>query len=162
MDIKLVIVFIATLIIDSFLFPTFFGFQNSLLSILILLAPILYMGFYRRYVIWSFVFAAILELVRGFEFGAILIPFAFVLVIMYVMQQLLDIRYTYESRFNISKAILASFSTMVIVYLFIFIQNWGHFDLNYISPYLVTLTAIEAIVLTVIFNLIFNKRRDYV
>ncbi len=160
MGFKLSIVIIGAFIIDGLVFPAFFGFRNSFLSLLALLLPVLYLGTKKRPVLYGLLFSVILEPFRGLSFGTLAIPFLLTVVVIYLVQMFLDIKHTYDTRFSLGKSVLLVLISTVLVYVFSIFYAWGDVSFYSFDPVIVLTIALEALILTLILSFIFNKK-DY-
>src|SRR3990167_3374548 len=118
--VKLFIIFLVVLVLDGLVLPAFFGLRNSFLSLLFLIVPILYMGPKRQYVACGLFFSVILEMSKGISLGGLALPFLFTSVVIYLTQRFLDIQYTYDARFGLSKSVLIALMSVVFIYVFSF------------------------------------------
>lgn len=159
--IKLFIVFLAALIVDGLIFPALFNFKNSLLSLLILIVTILYLGPRARYVVYGALFSVISEIFKGLNFGTLSAPFLLTVVVIYLAQMFLDIKYTYDTRFNWGKSVFLASVSAALIYLFLVFYQWGGISVHYFNPVIGLTVMLEAFALIFIFNVILNKK-DYI
>jgi len=162
MGIRLFAIFLGALIMDGIIFPTFFGFKESFLSLLILIMPILYLGPAKQYLVSGTLFSFILELLKGLNFGALIIPFLFTVFLIFVVQKFLDIKHTHNTRFNIISAVMLAAISTIFVYTFFIFYNYGSINKEYIDLKISLTIFIETLALIAVFNFIFNKKDDYV
>ncbi|MBI2674289.1 MAG: hypothetical protein HYX22_00925 [Candidatus Yanofskybacteria bacterium] len=168
-SLKLIAIFITVLLFDGLVLPAFFGFRGSFLFVLVLIMPVLYLGLTKNLVFFGLFFSLILELFRGLNFGVLAMPFLFTVAVIYLTQRFLDIQYTYDTRFNLSRSGLIVLMSVAFIYVFSFFyryfdistrlpdgQAFRHFDI------LSVLTMVlEALALVFVFNSVFNKKSDY-
>ena len=159
---KLSLIFIAALLLDGLILPAFFGFRNSFLSLLILIVPILYFGSIKQSIVYGLAFAFISESLRGLGLGDLAIPFLFTAVVIYLIQRFLDIRYTYDTRFSLSKSAIIILMSAVAIYVFSFFFKQGILNVDYFNPAVVLTIALEALILVFVFNVVFNEKSDYI
>lgn len=157
---KLCLIFLVVLIIDSLVLSAFFGLRESFLSLLVLVVPILYIGSTRRVIAYGLIFAFVSESLRGLKLGDLAIPFLFTAIVIYFVQRFLDIKYTYDTRFGLSKSALVALTSAVSIYIFSFFYKQG-VNLNYFDPVTALIIISEALMLVFAFNIIFNKKADY-
>ena len=162
---KLTAIFISVLLLDGLVLPAFFGLRNSFLSLLLLVAPILYMGSKRQYVACGLFFSVILEMSKGLSLGILALPFLFTSVLIYLTRRYLNIQYTYETRFGLSKSALLAAISVAFVYVFSFFYGQGRIidisTFRYFDISSVLTIVPEALVLVFVFNVVFNKKSDY-
>lgn len=158
---KLFLIFLAVLIIDGLLLPAFFDFKNSLLSLLVLIVAILYLGPKARYIIYGVFFSAISEIFRGFNFGALSLPFLLTVVVIYLAQMFLDIKYTYDTRFNLGKLVLLASVSTAFSYLFLTFYKWGGVNEYYFNSIIGLTIILESLILVFVCKIVFNNKSDY-
>jgi hypothetical protein len=158
---KLSLIFIAALLFDGLILPAFFGFRNSFLSLLILIVPILYIGSTRQSIVYGLAFSFISESLRGLDLGDLAIPFLFTAVVIYLTQPFLDIRYTYDTRFSLSKLAIIILMSVVVIYVFSFFFKQGSLNVDYFNSVAVLTIALEVLILVFVFNIVFNEKSDY-
>lgn len=159
---KLVIMFFAALVFDGLVLPAFFGFRESFLFLLFLMVPILYIGPAARSVSLGLFFAFISESLRGLELGSLALPFLFTVVIIYLTQRFLDIKYTHSARFGLAKSILIALMSVVFIFIFSVFYQRGGVNIGYFDPVIGLTIAVETLILVFVFNFVFNKKSDYV
>lgn len=158
---KFFTVFIVALILDGLIFPAFLGWRDSLLSLLIPILAILYIGPTKRYVFSSLFFCAISEALRGLKFGELILPFLITIIVMFLIQLFLDIKHTYDTRFVFRKLILSASTSVALIYWVLFFYGYGHISIEYVNPIIVFTIILEALISIFVFSLIFNKKDDY-
>lgn len=158
---KLFVIFIAVLFLDLLVLPAFFGFRESFLSLLVLLVPVLYMGSTRQFIAYGFAFAFISESFRGLNLGDMTIPFLLTAIVIYLIQRFLNIKYTYDTRFNLKMLVLIMMMSVASVYIFSFFYKRNMLNIGYFEPVIVLTLALEALILILVFNAVFNKKSDY-
>lgn len=161
MKTKLFLIFIAVLLFDGLVLPALFGIRESFLSLLLLVAPVVYIGSSKQCIICGLFFAFMLESVRGFELGSLAMPFLFTTSVIYLVQKVLDIRNTYNTRFSSGKFFFLALAATVFTYVFLFIYGRGRINADYLDPAAGFVMALEALVLIFIFNIIFSRKSDY-
>ena len=160
-EIKLFIIFIVVLVLDGLILPAFFGFRGSFLFLLIMVVPILYMGSTGRSVVCGLIFAFVYESLRGLELGALALPFLTTAVVIYSAQRFLDIKYTYDTRFGLEKSVFIALASVVFIHIFSFFYKHGSVNLGYFDSALNLTIVLEALILVFVFNIVFNKKTDY-
>ena len=155
-------IFIVAILLDGLILPAFFGLRESILSVLLLVVFILYIGFTQRDIILGLFFSIFLESFRGLNFGDLAIPFLFTVAIMFLVQRFLDIKYTYDARFNLGKSIMLALISAVFFYIFLFFYWQGDINITYFVRAVGLTVVLEALVLVFVFNVVFNKRSDYI
>lgn len=162
MGIKLFIIFLAALIIDGLILPALLGFRESFLSLLVLIVLVLYLGPGKRSVVYGLFFAVILESFRGFGFGTLAAPFLLTVIVIYSAQKFLDIKYTYDTRFSPGKSVFIAVMSLVFVHIFSFFYKFGEISFDLFNLVISLTVLSEALVLVLVFNIIFNKKSYYV
>ncbi|OGN15298.1 MAG: hypothetical protein A3J47_01685 [Candidatus Yanofskybacteria bacterium RIFCSPHIGHO2_02_FULL_43_22] len=173
-EIKLTAIFAIVLALDGLILPALFGLRESFLSLLVLIVPILYIGPTTRSVSLGLFFAFISETLRGLDLGVLALPFLFVVVLIYLTQLFLDIKYTHNTRFGLGKSVLIALISVAFIYIF------SVFYLIGLTPHLSResriattaksnfskgaglMIATETLLLVLVFNAVFNKKNDYV
>jgi hypothetical protein len=154
---RLFLIFAFIIFIDSFLFPQFFNFNESFLSWLILIIPILYYGLNNKTIFLGLCFAFILELIRGFEFGNIMVPFLLTLVFIYMIYYFFDIKYFSNKTFDLGQIILFTIILAVFTIIFLLFLNLN-VKTYFINTFLSIIFVLESLVLVLFFNSIFNEK----
>lgn len=154
---KLIVIFTVAVVLDGLILPAFFGLQESLLSLLVLIVPFLYFGFYRQYVVYGLFFSIVLEISRGLDFGKLAIPFLLTLVLIYLTQKFFDIKYTHFLELSVGRSIGFSSLSVFFVYIFSGFYKWN-FGFKYLNPAIIFFLLIEAFALMLVFGFIFNTR----
>src|SRR3989344_545523 len=162
MGIKLFIIFISILLMDGVILPAFFGFEESFLSFLFLIMPLLYLGATKQNIVFGFIFAVILEAFRGVDFGVLAIPFLITAALICVAQIFLETKLAYDARFNLGKSVFLTVALVAFVYVFIILCNYNRFNVDYFSFIFGLISVLESFILILIFNAMFNKRAEYV
>ncbi|OGN00642.1 MAG: hypothetical protein A3A98_02355 [Candidatus Staskawiczbacteria bacterium RIFCSPLOWO2_01_FULL_40_39] len=161
---KLLLIFVTALLFDGLLLPAFFNFRDSMLSLLVIIIAILYMGVQRQTIILGLSLSVLSELFRGLSLGTMAIPFLFTATLVYLTQRVLDIKYTHRARFSVGRSfILAVVSTIFVCIFSVFLFSLAGQNIEILSGGLfVGLTIIlEALILIFVFNVAFNKNTDY-
>ncbi|MBI4158273.1 MAG: hypothetical protein HY505_01455 [Candidatus Yanofskybacteria bacterium] len=164
-SLKLIAIFITVLLFDELVLSAFFGLRNSFLSLLLLVAPVLYMGLKRQYVACGLFFSFVLEMFKGLGLSDLSLPFLFTLVVIYLTQRFLDIKYTYDARFDLGKSVLIALMSVAFVYVLSFFYGRGSIVnisiFQYFNISSILIMVLEALALVFIFNIVFNKKSDY-
>lgn len=158
---KLFIVFIAALILDGLMFPAFLGWRDSLLSLLVPILAIIYIGPAKRYVFYGLFFYVVSEVLRGLNFGELMLPFLIAIIVTFLIQWFLDIKHTYDTRFIFGKLVLSASMLIALVYLVLFFYGYGRIDSGYFNPIIILTIVLEALALVFVFSFMFNKKSDY-
>ena len=161
---KLLLIFVTALLFDGLLLPAFFNFRDSMLSLLVIIIAILYMGVQRQTIILGLSLSVLSELFRGLSLGTMAIPCLFTATLVYLTQRVLDIKYTHRARFSVGRSfILAVVSTIFVCIFSVFLFSLAGQNIEILSGGLfVGLTIIlEALILIFVFNVAFNKNTDY-
>lgn len=161
-EIKLIGIFAVVLVLDGLILPALFGLRESFLSLLVLLVPILYIGPTGRLVFLGLFFSFLLESLRGLALGALALPFLFTVVIIYLTQRFLDIRYTHNTRFGLGKSALIALISVVLMLVLSVFYNQGGVNIGYFDSVIGLTIAIETLILVFVFNVVFNKKSDYI
>lgn len=158
---KLSLFFLVVLLFDGLILPAFFGFRESFLSMLVLIAFILYLGPTQQSIVYGFVFALISESLRGLSVGDLTIPFLFTAAAVYLTQRFLDIKYTFDVRFGLDKLALIALMSVVFIYVLLFLYRYGSVNIEYFSPVIGLTIVAETLILVFVFNVVFNNKSDY-
>lgn len=161
-EIKFLAIFVIVLVVDGLVLPALFGLRESFLSLLFLMVPILYIGPAVRSVSLGLFFVFISESLRGLEFGSLALPFLFTVVIIYLTQRFLDIKYTHNTRFGLAKSILIALMSVVFIFIFSVFYQRGGVNIGYFDPVIGLTIAVETLILVFVFNFVFNKKSDYI
>lgn len=161
-ELKFFLIFFIVVLLDGLVLPAFFGLRESFLSLLILIVPGLYMGSTSQFIAYGLAFALISESLRGLGLGSLATPFLFIVILIYLIQRFLDIKHTYDTRFGLGKSALVALTSTVFVYTFLFFYEHGSVDVSYFNPIIGLITLLEALILVFAFNIVFNKKSDYV
>jgi len=87
----LIIIFIVSYFFDAIFLPAFLGFENSFLTILFLISVISYFGVDNSIIIHGSVLYFCLELLSGYYFGLLMLPFLIICLLIYLFRQYLNI-----------------------------------------------------------------------
>src|SRR3989344_3643683 len=158
---KFSLIFIAVLFLDGLVFPAFFGLRGSFLSLLVIVVPLLYMGPTKQYIIYGLFFSFVYESFRGLNFGDLMLPFLFIVMVTYLVQRIFDIKYTYDSRFSLGKSVLVALILVVLLSLLSLFYRHGSINMDYFNLTLNLTIVVETLILVSIFSIIFNKKSDY-
>lgn len=159
---KFFLIFFIVVLLDGLILPAFFGLRENFLSLLILIVPSLYMGLTSQFIAYGLAFVLISESLRGLGLGDLAIPFLFIVILVYLIQRFLDIKHTYDTRFGLGKSALIALMSAVFVYMFLFFYERGNVDASYFNLTIGLIMLLEALTLVFAFNIVFNKRSDYV
>lgn len=118
MSVKIFLVFISALTLDGLLLPALFDFKKSILSLLVPIVLILYMGCEKRYVVYGLFFSIISELFRGLDFGALALPFLLAVSLIYLVQTFLDIKHVSNVEIGMGRLILFVLASILFIFLF--------------------------------------------
>lgn len=154
-------IFGVVLILDELILPALFGFRESLLSLIVLILPVLYIGPTGRLVSFGVLFSFLLESLRGLEIGALALPFLVTVVIVYLVQRFLDIKYTHNTRFGLGKSVFLALTSIMLIFIFSIFYKHGSINISYLDPILGLIAAVETLLLIFVFNIVFNKKSDY-
>jgi len=158
---KLTVIFIFVLLVDGLILPSFFGFRDGFLSMLVLIMPTLYLGLKKNYIFLGLFLSFILESFRGLNFGVLAIPFLFTVLIVFLVRRFLNIQYEHSDRFSLIKSVSFALMSVVFVYVFLFFYSQGGVNMEYFYPIIGLISALEALALVFVFNVVFNKKSDY-
>ncbi|MEK7138729.1 MAG: hypothetical protein AAB799_00940, partial [Patescibacteria group bacterium] len=145
---KLIIIFVSAIIADGLILPGLFGFNNSLLSLLVIVTPVVHTGLTNRYIFYSLVFSILYEWSGGLDFGALAIPFLITAVVIFFIQKFFDIKNKH--------LIFSALISVVFFYLLLFFYNRG-LDAGYLSLTVILTVLSEALILVFVLNAIFKK-----
>lgn len=169
MSVRLLMVFVSALIFDGLLLPAFFGFRESVLSLLVPIMLVLYMGCAKRHVIYGLSFFIVSELSRGLDFGTLAIPFLLVVFLVYFVQKFLDLKYMPGTDPSVNKSILFASASILFIFLFSTIYGLSEMVLSenepssFLNRYSVDLavnltTISEALLVIFVFDRIFSNK----
>jgi len=158
---KILSIFIIVLMLDGLILPAFLGWRESFLSPLVLIVSIFYMDSIIQFVAYGLIFTFVSELLRGLNFGDLVLPFLLMTVIVFVTQRFLDIKYTYDAKFSLSRLFFMVLMLVMFIYIFSFFFKRGGININYFSPVIGLTIISEALMLIFVFNSVFNKKSDY-
>ena len=161
MGVKLFSIFLMVLIVDGIILPAFFGFRESLLSLLILVMPALYFGVVKRYLVYGLFFSVALEFFKGLEFGSLAAPFLFTAAVIYLMQRFLDVKHTHDGGFSLARLTLTVAVAAGFGYMFLFFYGLGNIHSGYFNAAIGLTEILEALILVLVFNAVFDKKSDY-
>ena len=93
--------------------------------------------------------------------GGLALPFLFTSVVIYLTQRFLDIQYTHDARFGLSKSVIIALMSVAFIYVFSFFYKQGGVNMEYFDPVIGLTIVLEALALVFVFNVVFNKKNDY-
>lgn len=158
---KFLLIFISVLFLDGLILPALFGFRSSLLSLMFLFVTILFFGSKKRYIFYVLFFSIVTESFQGLNFGDLTLPLFVVMVLIILIQRFFDIKYTYDTRFNLVKSCSVVILSLIIFHIFTALCGGKLQDIFLHSFFINFTVLVEAIILVLIFSLVFNEKKYF-
>lgn len=141
-----------------------------MLALLVMFLPVLYLGFSKRLIIYGLFFSVISESFGGLDLGTLAVPFLFTAAVICLAQKFFDMKYAHDAGFNLSRSVFLALIMVPFIYTFSFFYKWGgiigisiyrNINISSVSSVVGLTIILEALALVFVFNVVFNKKSDY-